>query len=103
MTTKELAQKYPEVQFCMATCSNANEEPYLKNYHTFMGAIYQGRYAAGVAAGMKLKELIDDGIISGVRGKNRICRCVSLRRGYIGIYGISSRCKVCCAAGGYDR
>ena len=48
VTTKELAQKYPEVQFCMATCSNANEEPYLKNYHTFMGAIYQGRYAAGV-------------------------------------------------------
>lgn len=34
VTTKELAQKYPEVQFCMATCSNANEEPYLKNYHT---------------------------------------------------------------------
>ena len=30
VTTKELAQKYPEVQFCMATCSNANEEPYLK-------------------------------------------------------------------------
>ena len=76
MTTKELAQKYPEVQFCMATCSNANEEPYLKNYHTFMGAIYQGRYAAGVAAGMKLKELIDDGIISESEAKI----------GYVGAY-----------------
>ncbi|MFR8428315.1 MAG: hypothetical protein ACLVCH_12915 [Roseburia inulinivorans] len=34
----------------MATCANANEEPVLKNYHTFMGKIYQGRYTAGVAA-----------------------------------------------------
>ena len=53
-----------------------NEEPYLKNYHTFMGAIYQGRYAAGVAAGMKLKELIDDGIISESEAKI----------GYVGAY-----------------
>lgn len=41
-TTKELAGRYPDVQFCMATCSNANEEPYYANYHTFMGAIYEG-------------------------------------------------------------
>ena len=63
-TTKELAGRYPDVQFCMATCSNANEEPYYANYHTFMGAIYEGRYAAGVAAGIKLKELISEGIIT---------------------------------------
>lgn len=29
-----------------------------------MGAIYEGRYAAGVAAGIKLKELISEGIIT---------------------------------------
>jgi basic membrane protein A len=29
-----------------------------------MGEIYQGRYAAGVVAGMKLRQLIDDGVIS---------------------------------------
>ncbi len=63
-TTKELAGRYPDVQFCMATCSNANEEPYYANYHTFMGAIYEGRYAAGVAAGIKLRELISEGIIT---------------------------------------
>lgn len=63
-TMKRFAQKYPDIQFCMATCSNANEEPYLENYHTFMGAIYQGRYTAGVAAGMKLQELIEDGTIT---------------------------------------
>ena len=48
--TKEFAEKYPGIEFCMATCANANEEPVLKNYHTFMGKIYQGRYTAGVAS-----------------------------------------------------
>ena len=76
ITTKEIAGKYPDVQFCMATCSNANEEPYLDNYHTFMGAIYEGRYAAGVAAGIKLKELIDAGIITENEAKI----------GYVGAY-----------------
>lgn len=61
--TKEYAAAYPEIQFCQATCSNANEEPYVSNYHTFMGNIYQGRYISGVVAGMKLKELIDSGRI----------------------------------------
>lgn len=60
-TVKEYAQKYPKIQFCQATCSNANEEPVLDNYHTFMGSIHEGRYISGVVAGMKLKELIENG------------------------------------------
>lgn len=62
--TKEFAEIHPEIQFCQATCDNANEDPVLSNYHTFMGNIYQGRYISGVVAGMKLKELIDDGKIT---------------------------------------
>lgn len=62
-TVKEYAAKYPDIQFCQATCSNANEEPVLSNYHTFMGYVYEGRYVTGVVAGMKLKELIDQGQI----------------------------------------
>lgn len=58
--TKEFAEKHPEVEFCQATGDNANTEPVLSNYHTFMGSIYQGRYISGVAAGMKLKELLDE-------------------------------------------
>lgn len=61
---KEYAAAYPEIQFCQATCSNANEEPILSNYHTFMGSIYQGRYISGVVAGMKMKELLEQGIIT---------------------------------------
>ncbi|MCI6498275.1 MAG: BMP family ABC transporter substrate-binding protein [Lachnospiraceae bacterium] len=61
---KKFAAEYPDIEFCQATCSNANEEPVYKNYHNFMGTIYQGRYITGVIAGMKIKEMIDDGIIT---------------------------------------
>ncbi|MBE5872572.1 MAG: BMP family ABC transporter substrate-binding protein [Lachnospiraceae bacterium] len=61
---KRLAQDYPEIEFCQATGANANEEPVLKNYHTFMGTIYEGRYVSGVVAGMKLRELIEQGKVS---------------------------------------
>ena len=63
-TMKSYAEKYPMIEFCQATCANANDDPKLANYHTFMGAIYEGRYVSGVAAGMKLKELIDEGKIT---------------------------------------
>ena len=36
---KEMAAQYPNVQFCQATCEDANQEPVLKNYHNFMGEI----------------------------------------------------------------
>ena len=60
-TMKRLAEYYPKVQFCQATCSNANDVPVLPNYHNFMGTIYQGRYISGIVTGMKLKELIEEG------------------------------------------
>lgn len=61
--TKEVAQQYPDVQFCQATCDNANQEPVLPNYHTFMGRIFEGRYVCGVVAGLKLLELLQAGKI----------------------------------------
>lgn len=61
---KKAAQEHPNIQFCQATCDNSDDEPVLENYHTFMGEIYQGRYVAGVAAGMKLRQLIDEGTIT---------------------------------------
>ncbi|MCR5401097.1 MAG: BMP family ABC transporter substrate-binding protein [Treponema sp.] len=62
--TKVMAAKYPKVQFCQATGVNANEGPILFNYHNFMGTIYEGRYLSGIAAGLKLKELIEQKKIS---------------------------------------
>lgn len=61
---KELAAKYPDIQFCVPTGDNANVEPVYSNYHNCMGTIYQGRYICGAVAGMKLKEMIDSGIIT---------------------------------------
>lgn len=61
---KEIAQQYPDIQFCQATCADAAQEPAVDNYHNYMGHIYQGRYVAGIVAGMKLQELIDNGIIT---------------------------------------
>ena len=68
-TAKRLAGENPEIQFCQASCTNANDDPVCENYHTFMGEIYEGRYASGVIAGMKLKEMIEKGTITKEQAK----------------------------------
>ena len=60
---KKVAGEYPQIEFCQAGCSHANDKPFYPNYHTFMGAMYQGRYLSGVLAGMKMKEMLNDGVI----------------------------------------
>ena len=54
------AEKFPEVQFCHATGTRAHTEG-VANYHNAFAAIYEGRYLAGIAAGMKLNEMIEAG------------------------------------------
>ena len=61
---KKYAEKYKGIEFIEATCDNANTEPKLKNYHTFMGRVHEARYLSGVVAGLKLQEMIDKGIIN---------------------------------------
>lgn len=58
------AKEYTEVSFCHATGTSAHTEN-LPNFYNAFAAIYEGRYLAGVAAGMKLKELYGgDGVIT---------------------------------------
>ena len=57
------AKEFPNVEFCHATGTDAHTEN-LSNYHNAFANIYQGRYLAGVAAGMKLNEMIKDGKIT---------------------------------------
>lgn len=59
----QAAMEYPEVQFCHATGTKALTQG-LANYHNAFASIYEGRYLAGVAAGMKLNEMIADGTIT---------------------------------------
>ena len=54
---KQAAQEYPEVQFCHAT-GTSGKIANIENFHNAFASIYEGRYLAGVAAGMKLNEMI---------------------------------------------
>ena len=64
----QAAKEFPEVQFCHATGTKAHTEK-LDNYHNAFASIYEGRFLAGVAAGMKLNEMIDNGDITADEAK----------------------------------
>ena len=59
----QAAKEFPEVQFCHATGTMAHTEK-LPNFHNAFASIYEGRYLAGIAAGMKLNEMIANGEIT---------------------------------------
>ncbi|MBR3232619.1 MAG: BMP family ABC transporter substrate-binding protein, partial [Lachnospiraceae bacterium] len=71
----QAAEEFPEVEFCHATGTTAHTEN-LPNFHNAFAEIYNGRYLAGVAAGMKLNEMIADGKITEDQAK----------MGYVGAY-----------------
>ncbi len=56
----QAAKENPNVQFAHATGTKAHTEK-LANYHNAFAEIFEGRYLAGVAAGMKLNEMIEAG------------------------------------------
>ncbi|WP_316637055.1 BMP family ABC transporter substrate-binding protein [uncultured Ruminococcus sp.] len=71
----EAAKANPKVQFSHATGTMAHTEK-LDNYHNAFASIYEGRYLAGVAAGLKLNEMIESGKITAEQAKI----------GYVGAY-----------------
>ena len=71
----EAAKEYPDVQFCHATGTQAHTAG-LSNFHNAFASIYEGRYMAGIAAGMKLNEMIEAGEITAEEAK----------MGYVGAY-----------------
>ena len=58
-----LAREFPDVQFCQVSLPSISMEGTPENYHTFNGEIYQARYISGIAAGMKLRQLLDSGAL----------------------------------------
>ena len=64
----EVAKANPEVQFCHSTGTLAHTEN-LANYHNAFASIYEGRYLAGIAAGLKLNAMIDAGDIKADEAK----------------------------------
>ncbi len=69
------AKEFPKVQFCHATGTKAHTEK-LANFHNAFASIYEGRYLAGIAAGLKLNEMIANGDFSADDAKI----------GYVGAY-----------------
>lgn len=52
----EVAAEYPDIQFCHATgYLGATDD--LANTHNYFASIYEARYLAGIAAGLKAKEI----------------------------------------------
>lgn len=74
------AQEYPEVEFCHATGVKARTAE-ADNFHNAFASIYEGRYLAGVAAGMKLKEQDEAGTLKGQKDQNG-----NIKIGYVGAY-----------------
>ena len=71
----QAAKEFPEVQFCHATGTQAHSAG-LANFHNAFATIYEGRYLGGVAAGLKLNQMIEEGAITPEQAKI----------GYIGAY-----------------
>ena len=58
------AKEFADVEFCHATGTKAHTEG-LDNFHNAFASIYEGRYLAGVAAGLKLNEIKEAGNLKG--------------------------------------
>ncbi len=71
----QAAKEFPEVVFAHATGTKAHTEN-LPNYYNAFASIYEGRFLAGVAAGLKLNEMIENGEITAEQAK----------MGYVGAY-----------------
>lgn len=79
------AKAFPNVQFCHATgtktslnldADTTNDTP--ANFHNAFASIYEGRYLAGVAAGLKLVELYGD--------ENGVVADENAKVGYVGAH-----------------
>ncbi len=79
---KQAAKERPNVQFFHATGVSAHVGEVLPNYHNAFASIYEGRYLAGVAAGLKLKEMEANGkLVAKNKDENG-----NVKIGYVGAF-----------------
>ena len=71
----QAAKEFPDVVFAHATGTKAHTEN-LDNYYNAFASIYEGRFLVGVAAGLKINEMIESGKITPDQAK----------MGYVGAY-----------------
>jgi basic membrane protein A len=63
-TVVKMAPEYPDIEFCQTSYMDMSGQTVPENYHTFKGEAYQGRYVSGIAAGMKIRQMIGEGVIT---------------------------------------
>ncbi len=71
----QAAKEFPEIVFAHATGTKAHTEN-LPNFYNAFASIYEGRFLVGVAAGLKINEMIESGKITADQAK----------MGYVGAY-----------------
>lgn len=71
----QAAKEFTDVEFCHATGTTAHTAG-LANLHNAFASIYEGRYLAGIAAGLKLNAMIENGDFTADKAKI----------GYVGAY-----------------
>ena len=59
----QAAKEYPNIIFCHATGTTAASSD-MKNVHNYFTKVYESRYVSGVVAGLKLKEMMDEGLVT---------------------------------------
>ncbi len=64
----QAAKEFPDVIFAHATGTKAHTEK-LPNYFNAFASIYEGRFLAGYAAGLKIAEMIENGDITAAQAK----------------------------------
>ena len=80
---RQSAEKHPDVQYFHATGTSSNvtegSRQKLDNVHNAFANIYEGRYLAGYAAGLKLAELI-------ANGDKKVPKTGDINVGYVGAF-----------------
>lgn len=64
----EVAKANPDIQFCSALGIRAHTEK-ISNFHNAYARSFEGRYLCGIAAGMKLNEMISSGKLNAENAK----------------------------------
>lgn len=81
----QAAEEYPDVTFVSMTGDFAAISG-LDNFKNAFTKVYESRYVSGVVAGMKLKELLDNGTLSAETQPNSFDANGNVKIGYVGAF-----------------
>lgn len=84
----QAAENYPDVTF-VSMAGDFAAITGLSNFKNGFTKIYESRYVAGVVGGMKLKQLLDDGIVSPEATPNSFDADGNVKVGYVGAFNYS--------------